>query len=84
MVEKNFNPENLTNLAHDVLHEGLSTGDPKIAFDWLSKTLYWTDPLFGWIAAARGDPTRIDKDSFKIIIRDVHTPLFISLDPLEG
>ena len=84
MVGKNFNPENLTNLAFDVLHEGLSTDAPKIAFDWLSKTLYWTDPLFGWIAAASGDPTRIDKDSFKVLIKGVHTPLFISLDPLEG
>ena len=84
MVGKNFNPENLSNLAFDVLHEGLSTDDSEIAFDWLSKILYWTDYLFGWIAAARGDPKRIDKDSFKIIIRDVHTPLFISLDPLEG
>ena len=71
-------------MSFEFMHEGVSEATVQIALDWLSHTLYWVDPGFGWIAAAPGDPSRIDEDLHKIIINDLDKPDGLALDPLAG
>ncbi|XP_060607013.1 prolow-density lipoprotein receptor-related protein 1-like isoform X2 [Ruditapes philippinarum] len=67
------------------LHFGVSKGTIQIAFDWLSRTIYWVDSLFRWILAVPGQQWKAGYDFYKIIVDDhLDLPDGITLDPLKG
>jgi len=65
-------------------HCGISTStDVSIAYDWVSKNIYWTDPHFGWIAVQPAATT--DKSMFRIIVQENNQkPRALAVDPLRG
>ena len=74
-----------TKIGLEIMHAGVSKGTVQIAYDWLSKTVYWTDSMFRWIIAAPGERRKLDKDYYKIIVDDhLDAPDGITVDPLEG
>ncbi|KAH3774740.1 hypothetical protein DPMN_176131 [Dreissena polymorpha] len=77
----NFNPESSNpNLTLTYLHSGLSRGEVKIALDWISNNLYWTDPTFRSVTvqSLRND------GNYKILVFDnVEKPTGIAVDPIH-
>ncbi|KAH3774761.1 hypothetical protein DPMN_176154, partial [Dreissena polymorpha] len=77
----NFDPESSNpNLTFTYLHSGLSRGEVKIALDWISNNLYWTDPTFRSVTvqSLRND------GNYKIIVFDnVEKPTGIAVDPIH-
>ncbi|KAH3773220.1 hypothetical protein DPMN_174577, partial [Dreissena polymorpha] len=77
----NFYPENgFPNVTLTYLHSGLSRGEVKIALDWISNNIYWTDPTFRWVAvqSLRND------GHYKLIVNDnVEKPTGIAVDPIH-
>lgn len=71
---------NFTNLTYAVFHNGLSRDHIHLGFDWISKNLYWTDPIFRWIAIQNAD----SKLAFKILIDDnLERPFALAVDPIN-
>ncbi|KAK3604530.1 hypothetical protein CHS0354_000352 [Potamilus streckersoni] len=65
------------------IHAGPTSFLTTITFDWLSKSLYWTDPLYGWI----GVISIMDDDvgMYRILIdENIQRPHGITLDPFQG
>ena len=66
------------------MHIGVSIG-AKIAIDWVSHNIYWTDTMFRWIAMQSGDTTNIDSGLYKVIAEDdIEWPCGIAVDPIGG
>ena len=67
------------------LHVGVSIGGTRIAVDWVSHNIYWTDPMFRWIAMQPGDTANIDAGLYKLIVKeDIEKPNGLAVDPLGG
>ena len=64
------------------VHTGVSVGYVKVAVDWVSHNIYWTDPMFRWIAMQPGDTTKSDTTSlYKIIVKDdLERPYALAVD----
>ncbi|XP_052233167.1 low-density lipoprotein receptor-related protein 4-like [Dreissena polymorpha] len=77
----NFNPEaGYPNLTLTLLHSGLSRGQVKIAVDWNSKNLYWTDPTFRWLVIQSIQ----NSSNYKILVYDnLEQPTGIAVDPIH-
>ncbi|XP_052233173.1 pro-epidermal growth factor-like [Dreissena polymorpha] len=75
----NFYPEN--GFQNDIaipLHQGLSRSNVKIALDWISNNIYWTDPAFRWIALQSLNTY----GHYRILVYDnVERPTGIAVDP---
>ncbi|XP_052771270.1 low-density lipoprotein receptor-related protein 4-like [Mya arenaria] len=69
------------NFSWSLLHAGVSRGFVKLAVDWISNNLYWTDPMYRWIAVQS-----LDNDGmFKILFHsDLKFPLGIAVDPIHN
>lgn len=67
-----------------LMHKGVShSATSQIAFDWLSRNIYWTDDYYNWIGVQPVDTE--DKTMYKIIMHDgLWSPLALSLDPIKG
>lgn len=66
------------NISSTPIHFGLSHQYMKIAFDWRSNNLYWTDERFAWIMIL--SLTR--PEAFKVLIHEhLQRPLGIAVDP---
>ena len=66
------------NLQTQVIHAGVSHMFKKIAFDWVSNNLYWTDERFGWIIIHALDKQNV----FKVLLHEnIQRPLGIAVDP---
>ncbi|KAK3087802.1 hypothetical protein FSP39_010804 [Pinctada imbricata] len=67
-----------------LLHQGISySSSVQIAYDWLSRTIYWTDELYNWIAVQPVDTD--DRTMFKVILHEnMNNPYAIAVDPLKG
>ncbi|XP_053381661.1 low-density lipoprotein receptor-related protein 4-like [Mercenaria mercenaria] len=71
---------NFTNMSVTVIHDGLSRYSARIAVDWVSNNIYWTDPLFGWIVVQSGSKT----NTYKILIQDaLEKPYALAVDPVN-
>ena len=67
------------------MHVGVSVGDVKLAVDWVSHNIYWTDSMFRWIAMQPGDTANIDTSLYKLIVKeDIERPCGLAVDPLGG
>ena len=67
------------------LHVGVSVGYVKLAVDWVSHNIYWTDPLYRWIGMQPDDPEYTDRSLYKIIVKeDIEKPYGLAVDPLGG
>ena len=65
-------------LETQVIHAGVSHQFMKIAFDWVSNNLYWTDERFGWIIIQALDKLNV----FKVLLHEnIQRPLGIAVDP---
>ena len=65
------------------LHVGVSRGFVKVAVDWVSHNIYWTDPMFRWIAMQPGEPRVTDTSLYKIIVKDdIEKPYALAVDPI--
>ncbi|KAK3088744.1 hypothetical protein FSP39_023197 [Pinctada imbricata] len=66
-----------------VIHKGLSdTFHGRIAYDWLTGNIYWTDNKYNWIAIQNAD--HMDPSSFKILVHEgVIAPGGITIDPIS-
>ena len=65
------------------MHVGVSVGHVKLAVDWVSHNVYWTDPMFRWIAMQPGKTSNIDSSLYKLIVKDgLEKPCGIAVDPL--
>ncbi|XP_021375306.1 low-density lipoprotein receptor-related protein 6-like [Mizuhopecten yessoensis] len=54
-----------------------------IAYDWISRNMYWTDGFFKWIAVQPADTT--DRSMYKVIIEnDIEKPRALAVDPIAG
>lgn len=64
------------------MHKGVSEGYVKVAVDWVSHNIYWTDPMFRWIAMQPGDTTNSETTSvYKIIVKDeLERPYALAVD----
>ena len=68
-----------------VVHQGMSHGDVKLAVDWVSHNVYWTDPMFRWIAMQPEDTYGSINSLYKVIVKeDLEKPYALAVDPLEG
>lgn len=67
-----------------LLHQGVShSASSQIAFDWLSRNIYWTDDHFNWIGVQPVDTN--DKTMYKVIMHDdLWSPLSLTVDPIKG
>ncbi|WAR22304.1 LRP4-like protein [Mya arenaria] len=69
------------NFSWTLLHAGVSRGFVKLAVDWISNNLYWTDPMYRWIAVQSLD----NYGMFKILFHsDVEYPIGIAVDPIHS
>ena len=81
-IGEDYNPDLvLGNMSFDFMYAGASKATIQVAFDWLSRTLYFGDPGFGWIVAVPGDPARIADDLRRIVVKDLDKPNGIAVDP---
>ncbi|XP_061191590.1 low-density lipoprotein receptor-related protein 2-like [Saccostrea echinata] len=66
-----------------VVYRGRSIGNAQIAFDYVSKNLYWCDSLLNWIAMK---PAYLDNTTiYKLIIHNnLKQPEGLALDPEAG
>ncbi|XP_062567175.1 low-density lipoprotein receptor-related protein 2-like [Saccostrea cucullata] len=66
-----------------VAYRGRSIGNAQIAFDYVSKNLYWCDSLFSWIGMK---PAYLDNTTiYKLIIHNnLKQPEGLALDPEDG
>ncbi|XP_062584701.1 low-density lipoprotein receptor-related protein 4-like [Saccostrea cucullata] len=66
-----------------LLHEGISKTSTKLAYDWLTKNIYWTDEYYNWIAVQSTNDS--DPSMFRVLVeRGLSKPLAIAVDPLVG
>lgn len=64
-------------------HKGVSYGYVKIAVDWVSHNIYWTDPMFRWIAMQPDFTTQTSR--YKIIVKEnLEKPFGLAVDPIGG
>ncbi|KAL3859103.1 hypothetical protein ACJMK2_009336 [Sinanodonta woodiana] len=67
----------------DLMHIGLSNRYIKLAVDWVSHNVYWTDPNFSWISMQNEMMT--STDLYTVIIEtDIDAPHGIAVDPISG
>ncbi|KAK3604531.1 hypothetical protein CHS0354_000353 [Potamilus streckersoni] len=65
------------------IQEGLAGMHTRIAYDWLSKNLYWTDITYGWIGVI--SPRTDDQRRYRILVHEnIQRPHGIALDPIQG
>ena len=67
-----------------LMHQGVShSASSQIAFDWLSRNIYWTDDFYNWIGVQPVDTE--DKTMYKVIMHDaLWSPLALTVDPIKG
>ncbi|XP_052719172.1 low-density lipoprotein receptor-related protein 4-like [Crassostrea angulata] len=66
-----------------LLHEGISKTSTKLAYDWLTKNIYWTDEYYNWIAVQSTNDS--DPSMFRVLVENgLSKPLAIAVDPLVG
>ncbi|KAK3088635.1 hypothetical protein FSP39_021605 [Pinctada imbricata] len=80
---ENFNTWVNTNITERVIQEGLSdTYHARIAYDWLTGNIYWTDNKYDWIAIKSVDHP--DTSAYKILIHEgLRIPKAIAIDPIK-
>ncbi|KAL3858577.1 hypothetical protein ACJMK2_008853 [Sinanodonta woodiana] len=80
-LERNHSREDIRTWTS--LQTGPSSFLTRIAFDWLSHSLYWTDPNYGWIGVMNTKSG--DAHMYTIIQHDIiQRPHGITLDPHQG
>lgn len=78
---ENFNwRDEFGNLSLTHIHAGFSRHSSRVAFDWDSNNIYWTDPLFGWIVIQSASKV----NDYKILIDDaIDKPYALAVDPVN-
>ncbi|KAJ8301052.1 hypothetical protein KUTeg_022571 [Tegillarca granosa] len=80
----NFNLDlDVSRVTYDVIRDGISDSAVQIAFDWISRNIYWTDDYNDWIAV---QPvfTRDRSLTKHVIDKMLQTPLALAIDPESG
>lgn len=68
--------------AFTILHEGRSFAYGQIAFDFVSKNLYWSDAFLNWIAMKPAN--NVNSKLYKVIVHaDLTSPVGLALDPKD-
>lgn len=80
-ILNNFNwKQNFAGLNVTTLHTGLSRYSVRLAVDWVSNNIYWTDPLFGWIVVQSASSAIF----YHILVKDViNKPYALAVDPVN-
>ncbi|KAL3891052.1 hypothetical protein ACJMK2_003315 [Sinanodonta woodiana] len=79
----NYNLGPSTENQWTTLHKGLSPASLKLAVDWVSHNIYWTDPMFKWIMVQSilGNDTSM----FRVLIdENLEGPYALAVDPYEA
>ncbi|KAK3581778.1 hypothetical protein CHS0354_017217 [Potamilus streckersoni] len=80
-LERNHSREDIRTWTS--LQTGPSSIYTRIAFDWLSHSLYWTDPAYGWIGVMNTKSG--NAQMYRILQHEnIQKPHGISLDPIRG
>ena len=65
------------------IHTGVSRGFVKVKVDWASHNVYWTDPLFRWIAMQQGEAFITDTSLYTILVKEeLDKPYALAVDPI--
>lgn len=76
------------NITFTKIYEGISESATSIAFDWITKTMYWSDHHFGSISMRPAYLSSKDPDTFnsmyRIIVSSLSFPLGLAVDPTKG
>ena len=83
----NFSPSSTYNYNRNYVssvHLGISnTVNARLAYDWLTGNVYWTDDQFNWIAMQNVNSN--DSSSFRVLIHEgVISPACIAIDPMNS
>ena len=76
---------NGTNQKITPIHAGMSdTVHTRMAYDWLTGNLYWTDNRYNWIAMQNVNKGDVNSPSYKVLIHEgTVAPAGIAIDPLK-
>lgn len=69
-----------SNMSLEIVHNGVSRDHVRLAFDWVSNNIYWTDRMYSWIIVQSGR----NSTTYKILIQDdLDKPFALAVDPLN-
>ncbi|KAL3870990.1 hypothetical protein ACJMK2_039015, partial [Sinanodonta woodiana] len=66
-----------------IVHRGISKGFVKLAVDWISHNIYWTDQQYRWIIVQ--SLLSDDTSMYRVLMHDdLENPIALALDPMEA
>ena len=84
-VLSNFYCKDTTSAKRETIHQGVSdTSHARLAYDWLTGNMYWSDNQYNWVAMQNVDKSDVTSPSYRSVLHEgVVAPGAIAIDPLK-